>query len=284
MNKRKVILVTGASAGMGKDFAKALLEQGHVVYAAARRLEQMQDLKDLGALTMKMDITQEGDIDEVITTIETDHGGVDVLINNAGFGMYGAVEDTAIDEARYQFEVNLFGLARITQRVLPYMRAQKSGKIINVSSIGGKIYSALGAWYHGTKHALEGWSDCLRLELQQFGIDVVIIEPGAIKTEFGDVMGPGMMKRSGTGPYAAMATAMNAMLKVEYENGGGSDPKVITDLVVKAISAKRPKTRYAAGKYAGPMLFLRRWLSDRAFDRLVLSTINRIAGKHTVAA
>ena len=167
---KKIALVTGASAGMGKDFARALLDEGMIVYAAARRLEQMQDLAELGAITVKMDITKEEDIQTLVQQINKDHGAVDVLINNAGFGLYGAVEDVDINDARYQFEVNLFGLARLTQALLPAMREQGSGTIINISSMGGKVYAPFGAWYHATKHALEGWSDCLRLELKDFGM------------------------------------------------------------------------------------------------------------------
>lgn len=270
---QKVVLVTGASSGMGKDFARALLEQGMVVYTAARRIEKMDDLKDLGAIPLKMDITQDADIQAAIDRITKDHGGVDGLINNAGFGMYGAVEDTTIEDARYQFEVNLFGLARLTQLCLPYMRAQKAGKVINITSIGGKIYAPLGAWYHATKHALEGWSDCLRLEVKQFGIDVVIIEPGAIQTEFGDVMSGSMVERSGNGPYANIVNALVRLQDQEYKNGGGSPASVITDLVLKAVNSNTPKTRYAGGKYAAPMLFVRKWLGDRAFDKMVMSML-----------
>ena len=150
------ILVTGASSGMGKETAKRLLQDGHTVYVAARRLEQMQDLQAMGAIALKMDITQEDDIVAAVQTITAGHGGVDVLINNAGFGMYGSVEETTITDARYQFEVNLFGMARLTQMLLPAMRKKGAGKIVNLSSMGGKIYTPLGAWYHATKHALEG--------------------------------------------------------------------------------------------------------------------------------
>ena len=167
-NSQKVALVTGASSGIGKATAKQLLEDGLIVYVAARRVEKMQDLAQLGAHVLKMDVTVEQDMVSGISQIKVTHGGVDVLVNNAGYAIYGPIEAITIDEARRQFEVNIFGVARLTQLVLPYMRAQKAGKIINVSSVGGKIYSPLGAWYHATKHALEGWSDCLRLELKQF--------------------------------------------------------------------------------------------------------------------
>ena len=201
----KTVLITGASAGIGKETAKQLVEKGYVVYTAARRVENMEDLKDLGCVPLKMDITREEDIVAVVERIREEQGGVDILINNAGFGTQGSVEETTLDDARYQFDVNLFGLARLTQLVLPYMRENRFGKIVNISSVGGKIYVPLGGWYHATKHALEGWSDCLRTEVQQFGIDVVIIEPGAIGTEFNDVFVGPMLERSGDGPYKDLA-------------------------------------------------------------------------------
>ena len=270
---KKTILITGASSGIGKDAAKALVKAEHTVYVAARRLEKMQDLKEKGCIPLNLDITKEEDIQRVVSTIEENHGAVDVLFNNAGFGLHGAMEDIALDDARYQFEVNLFGLARLTQLLLPAMRERRSGRIINTTSIGGKIYAPLGSWYIATKHALEGWSDCLRLELAPFGIDVVIVEPGAIKTEFGDVSTGPMLERSGHGAYAGLANAVAEINRKEYEEGGGSDPSVITNVIMKAIRAKRPKTRYAAGKYSGPMLFLRKWLSDHMFDKVIMSVI-----------
>lgn len=273
MKNKKVALVTGASSGIGKATAKKLLKDGLIVYVAARRIEQMQDLEELGATAIKMDITVEEDIQNVVSIIQENHGGVDVLVNNAGYAIYGAVEDTSIEDAKRQFEVNIFGLARLTQLVLPYMREQRSGKIINMSSMGGKIYTPLGAWYHATKHALEGWSDCLRLEVKQFGIDVVIIEPGIIKTEFGDVMSGPMMERSGNTAYADMAKSMSQASKESYEKGGASPPSVIADVVSKAIKSDNPKTRYAKGKLAKLMIFMRKILPDKLFDKAVMSQV-----------
>jgi short-subunit dehydrogenase len=268
-SQNKVALVTGASSGMGKNFAKALLAEGYTVYTAARRLEQMDDLKALGAITLKMDITKDEEVIAATQQISRESGALDVLINNAGFGLYGAVEDTSIDDARYQFEVNIFGLARLTQLLLPAMREKRSGKIINISSMGGKMYTPMGAWYHATKHALEGWSDCLRVELAPFGIDVVIIEPGIIKTEFGDSLVEPLLKRSGNTPYAPMAKAIAKSTSDAYEKGQGSETSVVTNLVMKAVRAVKPKTRYSGGLYAKPMMFLRKYFGDRAFDRVL---------------
>jgi len=272
-SKSQVALITGASSGMGKEFAKTLLASGFIVYALARRTELMKDLENLGAHVLKLDISNEPQIEEVIKQIETEQGEVDVLINNAGFGTYGAVEDISIDEARYQFEVNLFGMAKLTQLVIPLMRNRGGGRIINLSSMGGKIYFPLGAWYHATKHAVEGWSDCLRLELAQFNIQVVIIEPGIIATDFGKVVIDGLSHRSSNSPYKKMTEAFSRALAKSYEKNGGTDPKVIANLVLKAIKSSKPKSRYVAGQMAKPMMFIRKWFGDRIYDKVALSMV-----------
>ena len=267
---RQTVLITGASAGIGKETAKRLLEEGYTVYAAARRIEMMRDLEGLGAISLKMDVTKEEDVVAGVERINAEQGGTDVLINNAGFGLYGAMEDTPLDEARYQFEVNLFGAARLTQLVLPYMREQGAGKIVNISSVGGRIYTPLGSWYHATKHALEGWSDCLRFELRDFGIDVIVIEPVAIRTEFGKVSFGPAVERSGNTAYAGVVNMMRAMRdRIGSNDSLGSPPSVVADTIARALKAKRPKTRYAAGQYARRLMLLRRLLGDRMFDWLI---------------
>jgi len=167
--EKTVALVTGASSGIGKETVKKLLEAGYTVYAAARRVEKMNDLADLGASILKMDVTDRVSIEAGVTNILYGERSIDVLVNNAGYGSYGAIEDVPLEEVRRQFEVNIFGLARLTQLVLPGMREKRFGKIVNVSSMGGKIYTPFGGWYHATKHALEGLSDSLRLETAPFG-------------------------------------------------------------------------------------------------------------------
>ena len=269
--QRKTALVTGASSGMGKEIAKRLIRDGYQVYVAARSVEKMADLATLGALPLRLDISQESEIQSAAETILRQAGGVDVLVNNAGFGLYGPVEDVPIDEARYQFEVNVFGPARLTQLLLPAMRGKGSGTIVNIASMGGRIYSLLGGWYHATKHALEGWSDCLRLELAPLGIKVVIVEPGLIETAFGDVLSEALLKRPGSGAYQKLVHGVAKSTRDAYAKGRGSDPAVIAEVVSKAVKAKNPRTRYAAGKYAGPMLFMRKWLGDRTFDRVMMS-------------
>ncbi|MFM9277164.1 oxidoreductase [Paenibacillus jiagnxiensis] len=263
MNKQKVVLVTGASAGIGKAAVELLLQEGFIVYGAARRVENMRDIESKGAYIMAMDVTDETSMVNGVNRIIKEQGRIDVLFNNAGYGSYGAVEDMPMEEARRQFEVNLFGLSRLTQLVLPYMRKQKSGKIINNSSAGGKIYTLLGAWYHAAKHALEGFSDCLRLEVKPFGIDVIIIEPGPTESEWLEVAFEHVQQTSGNTAYSKMA---DAFIKTFKNSGSAYSPDQIALLVSKAIRSKKPRTRYVAGN-ARPALFMRKILSDKMFDR-----------------
>jgi short-subunit dehydrogenase len=272
MNENKVVLVTGASSGIGKAVVQGFLGQGMTVYAAARRVEKMEDLKAAGAKTVYMDLTQDESIQKALDSIKKESGDVGILVNNAGYGSYGAVEDVSLEEARRQFDVNLFGLARLTQLVLPGMRDMHSGRIINISSMGGKIYTPLGAWYHATKHALEGFSDCLRLEVKPFGIDVVVVEPGAIQSEWEGIAAESAQKTSGAGAYKDFTQKVVATMKDVYKNGQPSPPEVVANTVVKAALKKRPKTRYAVGKNAKLLLTLRSWLSDRGFDGLIRSS------------
>lgn len=275
MNKNKVALVTGASSGIGKETARLLTAAGFKVYAAARRTDRMGDLISSNIDLLAMDVTDDDSIQNGINTIITQMGRIDVLVNNAGYGSYGALEDVPMEEARYQFEVNVFGLARLTQLVLPYMRAQRSGKIINVSSIGGKIGEPHGSWYHATKFAVEGLSDSLRMELKEFGIDVVVVEPGAIKTEWASIARDKMLQTSGNTAYAALAHKHSAMFAKADKMG--SDPVVIAKTIRKAATASRPKTRYIAGSGAYPILFAKKILSDRMFDRLMIGMINQLS-------
>jgi NAD(P)-dependent dehydrogenase (short-subunit alcohol dehydrogenase family) len=276
-SEKKVVLVTGASSGMGRETAMALAREGHVVYGAARRLWRMLDLEEAGGHAVELDVADEAQVRKVVGGILEATGRIDVLVNNAGYAVYGAVEDISLDDARQQFEVNLFGAAALTKAVLPGMRAKGRGRIINVTSMGGKIHSPLGAWYHASKHALEGWSDCLRVETAQFGIDVVIVEPGVVATEFGAVLEEPMLSRSGVGAYGAITESVALATRAAYESGGASPASVVASTISKAISARRPKTRYVVGKYARPLLFLRRWLSDRLFDAIIMSQVKRVS-------
>ena len=266
---KKIALITGASSGMGRETALKLKQNGYIVYGAARRVERMQELESDGINILPLDLTRDESIVACVNSIVEKEGRVDVLINNAGYGSYGAVEDVSIEEAKRQFEVNIFGLARLTQLVLPHMREHKFGKIVNISSMGGKIYTLFGTWYHATKHALEGFSDCLRIETKDMGIDVIIIQPGGIKTPWGQIAADNLIKTSGNGPYAEKAKAAAKTTQEMYNGNKVSDPSVISNLIFKAISARKPKTRYAAGYMAKPAMFMRKWFGDAFFDRMI---------------
>ena len=265
----RTVLVTGASSGIGEATARSFLERGWTVYAAARRTERMEALARAGALVQPLDVTCEASITSLVSRIDADHGHLEVLVNNAGIGVYGSVEEVPMEEARRQFEVNLFGIARLTQLVLPAMRAAGSGTIVNVSSIGGRVYTPMGAWYHASKHALEGWSDCLRLEVAPFGIHVVVVEPGAIETEFAEIAITPLLERSEGGPYAAFAGRMAAATRRAYLDKKASPPDLIAGIIRKAVESKRPKTRYVAGYLGKPVIWARRLLGDRGFDWMV---------------
>jgi NAD(P)-dependent dehydrogenase (short-subunit alcohol dehydrogenase family) len=260
-----VALITGASSGMGKAFVLRLLAEGYRVYGAARRVERMTELADAGAETIAMDVTDDASVAEAVAHIVREQGRIDVLVNNAGYGQYGALEDVPIAEGRRQMETNLIGAARLVQLCLPHMRARRSGRIVNISSIGGKFALPLGGWYHASKFALEGYSDALRNEVRPFGIDVVVIEPGGVESEWSGIATESAKKYSADGAYGGMVVKFSAMQGTTRLPGAS----VIADLLVKALKARRPKTRYHGGLLAGPMLFLRRHLSDRMFDRLV---------------
>ncbi len=266
---KKVALVTGASSGMGHTFAIQLHEAGFLVYGVARRTDRMNDLRARGIKTIAMDITDDESTGDGVRRILTETGRIDVLVNNAGYGSYGAVEDVPLEEARRQFEVNVFGAARLVQLVLPSMRSYKSGTIINITSMGGKIYTPFGAWYHATKFAFESFSDCLRLETKPFGINVVIIEPGAIRTEFNGIAADHLIETSGKGAYADKAAKVAKAARAE-NTATTSPPELVARTVVKAATARRPKTRYAVGFGAKPLIFTRSILPDRAYDAMIL--------------
>lgn len=262
------MLITGASSGIGALTALKLIDKGYIVYAAARRVDKMRALEAAGAHILEMDVTVDDQMIAGIERLISEQGRIDILINNAGYGSFGAVEDVPIDEARRQFEVNLFGMARLIQLVLPYMRRNRSGKIINISSIAAKIYQPLGAWYHSTKFAVEGLSDCLRLELKPFGIKVVMIEPGPIKSDWDKIAVEHMMETSGETAYALIANKMSKYFKMGY-SGPISGPMAVTSKIIKAIEKSSPRSRYIAGRGSGLLLFFRKILSDRMFDRII---------------
>jgi short-subunit dehydrogenase len=251
MNKR-VALVTGASSGIGETTARYLLDAGFIVYGAARRVDRMTDLATTGVRTLALDVTEEASSRNAVQQILGEEGRIDVLVNGAGYGSYGALEEVPMHEARAQIDVNLFGLAHLTQLVLPAMRAQRSGTVINIASMGGQFATPLGAWYHASKFAVEGLSDALRLELRQFGIDVVIVEPGSIRTEWGAIAAEKLRATSGHGPYSEQAGAMATSLA----NSSSPDARMTspTSVIAKAVTK---------------LVVLSRVLPTRVFDSFV---------------
>lgn len=266
----RVCIVTGASSGIGLATTIELLRAGYCVYGAARRVERMEPLCAAGGRAIAMDVTREDDLNRVVRTVLTEQGRIDVLVNNAGAGLPGAVEDVPIDQARALFGVNLFGPARLTQQILPVMREQGSGTIINVSSIGGEIAMPLNAWYYASKHALEAYSDTLRQEVAPFGIRVVLIQPGIIKTEFEKGTADILRRVSGKGAYRYMAEAIAARAEQFFSaQTNASEPDVVARAIRTAIESPSPKARYAVGYMAKVLLTLNRILPERIYDNMV---------------
>ena len=264
-----VALVTGASSGIGEDTAHKLRALGYIVYGAARRTDRLQALTADGIRPLAMDVTDDASMSSGVNRILEETGRIDVLVNNAGYGSYGAIEDVPINEARRQFEVNVFGLARLTQLITPHMRTRGSGTIINISSIGGRLTTPLGGWYHATKYAVEALSDALRIELAPFGIDVVVVEPGAIRTAWWPIAADHLEATAEGSAYADQIRAVAGTMHSESNARRYSPPEVIARTVGKIVTARRPRTRYAVGFMAKPLIAARRVLPDRAFDQLI---------------
>jgi len=265
----KTVLITGASSGIGKTTAIFLAQNGYNVYATARRVKRMEELKNFGIIPLFLDVAKEDSLVACVKQILTEAGRIDILINNAGSGYYGALEDMPMSDAKYQFDVNVFAAARLMQLVLPAMRANKYGKIVNISSIGGKVTLPMGVWYHASKFAIEGLSDALRKEVKQFGIDVILIEPGGTKSEMTGLGTEYLNRISGKTAYAHLAKGVSKMYAKTEKSA--SDPIVIAKLIKKGIEAKSPGTRYAGASGAKLMLFLKTMLSDRMFDKLIMN-------------
>lgn len=265
----KTVLVTGASAGIGRATAIHLAQNGYRVYGAARRMEKLQELKAYGIKPIALDVSDDENMISCFHHIFSEAGSIDILVNCAGLGSYGALEDVPIAEAKNQLEINLFGTARLIQLVLPGMRKNKFGKIVTISSIGGKVGLPMGSWYHASKFAIEGLSDCLRNEVRQFGVDVIVIEPGGTKSEMTGIGAADMMRVSGKTVYSGLAKGLEKMYADMTKSA--VEPLVIAKLIRKGIEAKNPRTRYVGGAMAKPMLFMRKLLPDKLFDRMIMS-------------
>ena len=262
-------MITGASSGIGYDSAVRLAGEGHKVYGAARRVERMESLREHGVVPLKMDVTDEASVVAGVAAVIGAEGRIDVLVNNAGFGYFGAVENVSMDEARRQLDVNVFGMARLTQLVLPYMRQQHSGRIINISSIAGRMVFYFGGWYHVSKYAVEALSDALRMEVQPFGIDVVLIEPGGIKTNWGIIAAEHLSASSAGTVYEDAANHEAEILRKAYSNDILSSPSVISKRISRAVHARKPRARYAVGFASSTSKFFHSVLPTRWWDALM---------------
>ena len=272
----KVVLITGASSGIGYMAAKLLAEKGNIVYGAARRVEKIEELRPFGVIPVRLDITDESSILSCVEKIISEQGRIDVLVNNAGYGYYGAIETVAIEEAKKQFDVNLFGTARLTQLVLPYMREQHNGRIVNVASIAGRMTLYLGAWYHASKYALEAFSDALRMEVKPFGIDVSIVEPGGIRTDWGLVAADNLIASSCGSVYEKHAVNQAGLMRNAYSGNMLSKPELIAGAIVKAVSSRRPKCRYTLGRGAFSLLLLHGILPSRVWDSVIRKVFSSV--------
>ncbi len=267
----KAVLITGCSSGIGHASAKALAAAGWTVYATARRADSIAELTAAGCRTLALDVTDEDSMRAAVTEIEQDAGAVGVLINNAGYSQSGAIETVALEDVRRQFETNVFGLVRLTQLVLPKMRAQRWGKIVNVGSMGGRLTFPGGGHYHATKYALEAISDALRFELRGFGIDVILLEPGLITTRFGETASASMdgAPLAAEDPYARFNAAVATVTKGAYEGPMkllGAGPEKVAKTIVHALGRSRPPARITITPSAKLTIAARRLLSDRAWD------------------
>ncbi len=266
------ILISGCSSGIGAATAAALATAGHTVYATARKVETLSDLEALGCRTLPLDVTSEDSMVAAVKAVEAEHGQVGTLINNAGFGEYGPIEESDLERVRAMFETNVFGLARLTQLVLPRMRRARSGRIVNVGSMGGRLTFPVGGFYHATKYAVEAISDVLRVEVKPFGIDVVLVEPGLIRTNFESRVNQGLevgaARDDTVTAYADLLAASEKTTTGSYANNFmAAGPDKVASVIVKAVQSSRPRARYVVTPAAKAMITLRRFGGDRVWDR-----------------
>ncbi len=274
IEKSRPVLITGCSTGIGRATAERLGSDGWNVYATARRPDSIEDLAKRGCRTLTLDVTDAGSMDKAVAEIEEKDGPIGALINNAGYSQSGAIETIPMESVRRQFETNVFGLLRLCQLVLPGMRGAGSGRIVNLSSMGGKLTFPGGGIYHATKHAVEALSDALRFEVKGFGVDVVIIEPGLIVTEFGETANASIGAVEDHGPYAKFNEDVGRVTANAYTGPMarfGAGPEAVAGKIAKALTARRPATRYKVTPSARVVMGMRRAMTDRMWDRFVRS-------------
>lgn len=268
----KVVLITGCSSGIGKATAHYLCQKGYTVYATARKPADLAELAAAGCKTLALDVNSEASMVAAVQSIEAAHGAgaIWALVNNAGYSQSGAIEAVPLSKVRAQFETNVFGLVRLTQLVLPGMRTRGEGRIINMSSMGGKLVFPGGGFYHATKYAVEAISDALRFEVRGFGIDVVVIEPGLIKSGFSEAAVAAMDESPASSVYKSFHEAVARSTKESYEKGPlaslTGEPIDVAKTVEKALCSSRPKPRYTVSSSAKVLLAQRKILSDRGWD------------------
>ena len=283
MTPSRAVLITGCSTGIGRATAARLATRGWTVYATARRPETIRDLEAQGCRTLALDVTDEGSMATAVDTVVAAEGAVGVLVNNAGYSQSGAVESVGMDAVRRQYETNVFGLVRMCQLALPGMREQGWGKVVNVSSMGGRFTFPGGGLYHSTKYAVESLSDALRFEVRGFGVDVVLIEPGIIRTRFGDTAASGIDDAADpAGPYARFNRAVAKATTDVYESGPmrrlGGGPETVAKAIEGAITVPRPRARYSVTPSAKALIGLRALLPDAGWDRMVAAQFPRPGG------
>lgn len=274
----KAVLITGCSTGIGRATAERLAAKGHPVYATARKIESIRDLEAKGCRLLALDVTSEDSMQAAVKAVQDAEGAVGALVNNAGYSQSGAVETIPLDSVRAQFETNVFGLVRMCQLVLPGMRRQHYGRIVNVSSMGGKLTFPGGGAYHATKHAVEALSDALRFEVRGFGVDVVVIEPGLIKTHFGETATGSVDLTQDDAAYAEFNRAVVRVTSQIYAGPLaklGAGPETVARVIEKAITRRRPKTRYPVTASARLIMGQRRLFSDRMWDRFAATSFPR---------
>ena len=272
----QVVLITGCSTGIGRATAERLARAGHTVYATARRPESIEDLKESGCRTLALDVTSEESMSAAVAAVEEAERGIGALVNNAGYSQNGAVETVPLADVRAQFETNVFGLLRMCQLVLPGMRRRGEGRIVNMSSMGGRLTLPGGGIYHATKHAVEAISDAMRFEVSGFGVHVVLIEPGIIRSSFGETAAGSVS--AGDGPYAEFNAAVaeaNATASDGPLGKLGGEPDDVAKVIEAAIAARRPRSRYRVTASARVLLTQRRLLPDRAWDRVMSAAFRR---------
>ena len=264
--EQQVVLVTGASSGIGRETAILLAKTGHVVYGAARRLEKLQELSKYGVIPLVLDVTKEYSCQNALQQILNQQGTLDILINNAGYGSYVAVDDVPLTEAQRQLDVNVFGAIRLTQMVLPLFRRQHRGRVIMISSIAGRLTGPFGGWYHASKYALEALSDALRMETAGQGIWVSIVEPGLVRTPWGHIAADHLAASARRGPYARLAEQAARGIHRLYDKKWLTSPADVAKTIFLTVNAAQPQARYLCGKDAYLLLALHTLLPTGLYD------------------